>query len=153
MSYTYTVPKHRVNRISYRILGTVFTLVSFLQLYLLTMGLIKHMLLTFIMALCLAVYGLYLITSSFRKTAFDITYRFDDNGMLVTHHYGQTQYSFEDIDFITMVIPDATLICYMLNIKAGKDVYVIPFTMKKDYCEAIYEFVNARIKKDETTDQ
>lgn len=149
MSYTYTVPKRRANRVSYRILGGVFTCVSVLQLYLLTMGRIKHMFLTFIFAMLLLVYGLYLITSSFRKTAFDITYRFDDNGMLVTHHYGQKQYTFDDIEFITMVIPDAMLIYYMLNIKAGRDVYTIPFTMKKDYCEAIYEFVNNRLKEKE----
>lgn len=147
MSYTYTVPKRRANRISYRILGSVFTLISVLQFTLMATNHMKHKLLTLVFALVLAVYGLYLIMASFRKTAFDITYRFDEHGMLVTHRYGQTQYSFEDIDFITMIIPDATLICYMLNIKAKKDVYVIPFTMKKDYCEAIYEFVNARIKK------
>ncbi|MDO5127634.1 MAG: hypothetical protein Q4D54_07785 [Eubacteriales bacterium] len=148
MSYTYTVPKRRANRVSYRILGGVFVAISVLQFVLLTTNHIKHMLLTFMFAFVLMVYGLYLITSSFRKQAFDITYRFDDKGMLVTHRYGAKQYSFDDIEFITMVIPDASLIYYMLNIKAGRDVYTIPFTMKKDYCEAIYEFVNNRIKKD-----
>ena len=147
MSYTYTVPKRRANRVSYRIVGGVFTMVAILQLTLMTLNLIDRKILGLLFAFVLAVYGLYLIFASFRKTAFDITYRFDDNGMLVTHHYGQKQYTFDDIDFVTMVIPDATLIYYMLNIKAGKDVYVIPFTMKKDYCEAIYEFVNARIQK------
>lgn len=147
MSYTYTVPKRRANRVSYRILGGVFTMVAILQLTLMTLNMIDRKILGLLFAFVLAVYGLYLIFASFRKTAFDITYRFDDNGMLVTHHYGQKQYTFDDIDFVTMVIPDATLIYYMLNIKAGKDVYVIPFTMKKDYCEAIYEFVNARIQK------
>lgn len=150
MSYTYTVPKRRANRVSYRILGGVFAMVAILQLTLMTLNMIDRKLLGLIFAFVLAVYGLYLILASFRKTAFDITYRFDDNGMLVTHRYGQKQYTFEDIDFVTMVIPDATLIYYMLNIKAGKDVYVIPFTLKKDYCEAIYDFVNARLKKDST---
>lgn len=150
MSYTYTVPKRRANRVSYRILGAVFLMISVLQITLMVLNLIDRKFLALIFAFVLAVYGMYLILSSFRKTAFDITYRFDENGMLVTHRYGQSQYSFEDIDFVTMVIPDATLICYMLNIKAGKDVYVIPFTMKKDYCEAIYEFVNERLKKDDT---
>lgn len=149
MSYTYTVPKRRANRVSYRILGGVFTMVAILQLTLMTLNMIDRKILGLLFAFVLAVYGLYLIFASFRRTAFDITYRFDDNGMLVTHHYGQKQYTFDDIDFVTMVIPDATLIYYMLNIKAGKDVYVIPFTMKKDYCEAIYEFVNARIKKND----
>lgn len=148
MSYTYTVPKRRANRVSYRILGSVFTMIAILQLTLMTLNMIDRKILGLLFAFVLAVYGIYLIFASFRKTAFDITYRFDDNGMLVTHHYGQKQYSFEDIDFVTMVIPDATLIYYMLNIKAGKDVYVIPFTMKKDYCEAIYEFVNTRLKKE-----
>ena len=47
-----------------------------------------------------------------------------------------------------MVIADENMIFYVLNIKAGKDLYAIPFTMKKELCETIYEFVNSRLKKE-----
>ena len=105
--------------------------------------------LTTLFAGALGLYGVYLFLMSFRKQAFDITYRFSDEGMLVTHKYGETLYSYDDIEFITMVIPDESLIYYMLNIKANNDIYAIPFTNKREYCEKIYEFVNSRIKKNE----
>lgn len=149
MSYTYAVSKRKYNRIAYRIIGSIFLVVAILQLIIVLKGYANHMMLTMIFMTALGLYGLFLITNSFRKQSFDITYKFDEEGMTVTHHYGETKYSFEEIEFITMVIADPNGIFYVLNIKAKKDIYTIPFTMKKDYCEAIYEFVNARIKKDD----
>ena len=147
MSYTYDVPKNKYNRIGYRIAGIIFVVISLLQFFLRIKGYRNHMLLTMIFATILLMYGAYLISYSLRKQAFNIPYRFDENGMTVSHHYGETTYSFDDIEFITMVIADPNQIFYVLNIKTTKDLYTIPFTMKKDYCEAIYEFVNARIKQ------
>ncbi|MGN0152050.1 MAG: hypothetical protein ACI39Q_06220 [Wujia sp.] len=149
MRYTYTVPKRKANRFAYRFLGGVFLVVALLQFFVLLRGLSNHRMLTAIFAMLLFFYGGYLFIMSFRKQAYDITYCFDENGMLVTHHYGQKQYSFDDIEFITMVIADENMIFYMLNIKALKDIYTIPFTLKKELCETIYEFVNSRIKHDE----
>lgn len=150
MSYTYTVPKRKANRYAYRFLGFVFVLISVLQFYILLRGLAKHLMLTAIFAMLLFVYGGYLIIASFRKQAFDITYRFNEEGLTVFHHYGTHEYTFDDIDFITMVIADENMLFYLLNIKAGKHIYTIPFTMKRELCETIYEFVNSRIKhKDE----
>lgn len=148
MSYTYAVPKRKYNRLSYRFLGTVFVIVAVLQFIILLKGYSDHMMLTTIFVTALGGYGIYLIYYSLRKQAFDMTYKFDETGMCVTHKYGETKYTFEDIEFITMIVADQEGMFYILNIKAKKDVYIIPFTMKKDYCETIYEFVNARIKKD-----
>ena len=147
MSYNYTVQKRKANRISYRIVGIIFLLITILQFITIIKGFTSHVMLTAVFAGMLGLYGLYLFLMSFRKQAFDISYKFFDDGMLVTHKYGETMYSFDDIEFITMVIPDESLIYYMLNIKAGKDIYAIPFTNKREYCEKIYEFVNSRIKK------
>lgn len=149
MSFTYTVPKRKHNRISYRVLGTIFFVVALMQFILVAKGYGNHLMLTMIFALFLGFYGVYLIRSSFRKQAFDITYVFNSDGMLVKHHYGNTQYSFDDIDFVTMVIADANMMFYVLNVKTNTDVYSIPFTMKGELCEKIYEFVNARIKHDD----
>ncbi len=148
MRYTYTVPKRKANRYSYRFLGSVFVIISILQFFTLFKGLSKHMMLTMLFATLLFCYGGYLIIASFRKQAFDITYIFSDDGLSVIHRYGKSDYSFDDIDFITMVIADENMIFYVLNIKAGKDLYAIPFTMKKELCETIYEFVNSRLKKE-----
>lgn len=152
MSYTYTVPKRKYNRISYRIIGIIFTSIALLQTAVLIKGTPKHLMLTALLALFLGSYGIYLIRMSLRKQAFDITYRFSEEGLKVTHHYGETNYTFDDIEFVTMVIADPNMIFYILNLKAGKDIYTIPFTMKKELCETIYEFVNSRIKHDDDDD-
>lgn len=152
MTYTYTVQKRKGNRVTYRVLGIVFTIVAALQIIILVNGYAKHPMLTGLFAFLLGAYGLYLIKMSFRKQAFDITYKFSEEGMLVTHHYGEKNYTFDDIEFVTMVIADQNLIFYILNIKAGKDIYTIPFTMKKELCETIYEFVHSRIKHDDEDD-
>lgn len=149
MSYTYTVNKRKSNRLAYRILGIVFLTIAVLQCIILFRGYAKHIFITSLFAFLLGWYGLYLTRMSFRKQAFNITYVFDEDGLLVKHRYGEKRYSFEVIEFITMVIPDASMIFYMLNIKAGRDIYTIPFTMKKELCETIYEFVNSRIKHKE----
>ena len=144
MSFTYTVPKRKTNRITYRIMGSIFFLVAFAQFFLVASGYGKHKILTILFALFLGAYGIYL-----RKQAFDITYLFNDDGLKVTHHYGETQYSFDDIEFVTMVIADENMMFYVLNVKTTKDIYSIPFTMKGELCEKVYEFVNARIKHDD----
>ncbi|MBQ9610419.1 MAG: hypothetical protein IJV15_13390 [Lachnospiraceae bacterium] len=149
MIYNYTVQKRKANRISYRIVGIVFFIVAFLQFITLLHGYVNHFMLTAVFAGALGFYSLYLILMSFRKQAYDISYKFSDEGMLVIHKYGETLYSYDEIEFITMVIPDESLIYYMLNIKAGKEIYAIPFTNKREYCEKIYEFVNSRIKKND----
>lgn len=149
MSYTYTVPKRKTNRITYRITGSIFFLVAFAQFIMVAMGYGNYKMLTIIFALFLGSYGVYLIWASLRKQAFDITYTFNDEGILVKHHYGDTQYSFEDIEFVTMVIADENMMFYVLNVKTKKEIFSIPFTMKGELCEKIYEFVNSRIKHDE----
>lgn len=153
MSYTYTVQKAKVNRVTYRVMGIIFTVIAALQVITLVKGYSKHPMLTGMFAFFLGAYGIYLIRMSFRKQAFDITYKFSEEGFLVTHHYGEKLYTFDDIEVVTMVIADENLIFYVLNLKAGKDVYSIPFTMKGALCEKIYEFVHAKIKhKDEDED-
>ncbi len=154
MSFTYTVNKRSANRISYRILGSVFFLIAVLQFVTMLKGIIKHPMLTMMFMVLLGAYGLYLIYSSFRQSAYDITYRFDDEGLTVTHRYGVTHYDFEQIEFVTMVLADEAGLFPILNVKAGRRAYVIPFTMKGELCARIYNFVNERIphKDDEESE-
>lgn len=148
-SYTYEVQKGKSSRNAYRMLGTIFFTVAALRFITLVQGYGKHLMLTGIFITLIGVYGAYLFLMSFRKQAYNIKYRFDESGMTVTHKYGESFYTYEDIEFITMVIADEYQIFYMLNIKAKKDVYTIPFTMKKELAETIYEYVNSRIKHDD----
>lgn len=155
MRFTYDVKKNKNNRIGYRIASLILLSIGGMQIYTLSKGYVEHIRLTILLVAVIIFYGLYLMKSSFRKQAYDITYVFSDEGMLVKHHYGETLYPYSDIDFITMVIPDRSMIFYMLNIKTKNSVYAIPFTNKKEYCESIYEFVNENIKKakQETIDE
>lgn len=146
MSFTYAVPKRKSSRISYRIIGIIFIIVAILQFIPLLNGYSKHPLLTAIFTILILAYGINLVRMSLRKQAFDITYRWDNDGFTVTHHYGEKHYTYDDIEFITMVIADENMLFYVLNLKAAKDIYTIPFTMKGELCEKIYEFVNPRIK-------
>lgn len=144
------VQGNKSRRIGYRILGCLFLIVCALQCITLFKGYADHVMLTaMFLAFCIY-YGIYLIARSFRKQSFDITYKFSEEGVLITHHYGETNYTFEDIEFITMVAADPEMMLCILNMKAGKNIYTIPFTMKKEYCEKIYDFVNDRIKKEDT---
>lgn len=145
MRYNYTVPKRKYNRIAYRIMGLIFASISALQFVTIFRGLSNHMMLTGIFAFGLGSYGLYLIMNSLRRQAFDITYTFSDEGIKVAHHYGETNYTYDKVEFITMIIPDESMMFYMLNLKAGKHLYSIPFTMKKELCEKIYEMVNSHL--------
>lgn len=149
MSYTYTVNKRKANRITYRLAGALCLLVAGAQLILTINGYGKHKMLTILLLTFLGFYGIYLLKASFRKQAFDITYIFNQEGLTVKHHYGETHYSFDDIEFVTMIIADESMIFYVLNVKTTNDAYSIPFTMKGELCEKIYEFVNSRIKHDE----
>ncbi len=150
MRYNYTVPKRKYNRIAYRIMGFIFISISAIQFFTIFKGLSGHIMLTSLFAFGLGAYGIYLVMSSLRKQAFDITYVFSDDGIKVVHHYGETNYTYDKVDFITMIIPDESMLFYMLNLKAGRDLYSIPFTMKQELCEKIYELVNSHIPKDET---
>ena len=149
MTYTYAVQGNKSRRVGYRVIGGIFLVVAALQCVTLFKGYANRIALTAIFVAFCMFYGIYLVARTFKKQSFDITYKFSEEGMLVTHHYGETNYTFDDIEFITMVAADPEMLLCVLNIKAGKDIFNIPFTMKKEYCEKIYDFVNERIKKEE----
>lgn len=152
MSYTYKVPKRKANRISYRILGSIFIVVALLVIIPLVAGYANHVILSWIFSIFLGMYGFYLFAMSFRKQAFDITYKFDDDGFHIEHKYGNTDYSYDDISYINIIIPDQAMIFYMLQIKAGKENFTIPFTGKQEYCEKIYAFVKPKINEEPETE-
>lgn len=149
MTYTYAVQGNKSRRVGYRVIGGIFLVVAALQCVTLFKGYADRIVITAIFIAFCMFYGIYLVARTFKKQSFDITYKFSEEGMLVTHHYGETNYTFDDIEFITMVAADPEMLLCVLNIKAGKDIFNIPFTMKKEYCEKIYDFVNERIKKEE----
>lgn len=149
MNITYSVPKKKYNRLGYRIGGILFLLISLLQLITVIKGENLRPRLTIFFVCILGAYGIYLVAYSLRKQAFDMVYTFTDDGVDVKHHYGEIHYSFDDIEFVTMVIADEALTYYILNMKTAKDKYIIPFPYKGQLCEKIYNHIDGRIKHDE----
>ncbi len=147
--YKYTVRKRRANRVAYRLLGAVFIIVAGLQTFTLLKGYANHIVITTLFVTFVGMYGFYLFIMSFRKQAFDITYIFDENGLTVEHKYGTSHYSFDEIKHVTMVIPDESMLFYILNVFTEKERYTISFMMQKELCETIYEYMHARLPKKE----
>ena len=147
MNCTYTVTKNKTNRIVYRVAGIIFCSLAFIPIISFFKGAMGHPAFTVLLSAFLGGYGIYLLRMSFRKLAYNIKYAFNEEGITVYHHYGETHYDFSDVEFVTMIIADEAGIFYVPNLKAKKDIYTIPFTMKKELCEEIYEFINSKIKK------
>lgn len=145
----YTVKKKAANRIAYRLMGFVFLAIVALQMYCLFAGIYKHYLIPALLSIFLGYYGVYLMKMSFRKQAYDITYTINEEGFHVKYRFGEKMYTYDDIEFVTMVIADENMIYYMLNVKTKKDTYPIPFTMQGKLCEKVYDFMNARVKHDD----
>jgi hypothetical protein len=146
MNITYTVPKKKYNRITYRIGGILFLAIAISQLITVLQGRNLRPMITAFFVLILGSYGIYLIAFSLKKQAFDLSYTFTDEGVDVKHHYGEIHYDFSDIEFVTMVIADEALTYYVLNLKTKKDRYTIPFPHKGELCEKIYNHINENIK-------
>lgn len=149
MNITYSVPRKKYNRIAYRIGGLIFLTIALFQAITIVSGNNPRPRLTAIFVFILGGYGMYLVYFSLKKQAFDITYTFTDEGIDITHHYGEIHYDFEDIEFVTMVIADEALTYYVLNLKTNKDRYTIPFPYKGELCERIYNHIDSRIKHDD----
>mgnify|MGYP007034311976 FL=1 len=88
--------------------------------------------------LALGVYGLVLVKSSFRKSAFDLTYHFEDDELIIEKGKKSYHTPYEKITNVNLVIPDPHLPYYILKIDIGKEQFVLPFSGKRDKCDAIY---------------
>lgn len=149
MGYKYKINKRKANRISYRILGAVFILIGGMQLATIIKGYANHMILTSLFILIVGMYGIYLFRMSFRKQAYSITYIADESGFTVEHHYGVSHYNYDEIEAVTMVIPDESMIFYILNVLTKKERYTISFMYNHELCENMYEYMHARLPKDD----
>lgn len=150
--YKYTVKKRMANRVAYRLLGFVFVLVAGLQTFTLIQGYAKHLVITALFVTFVGAYGIYLFVMSFRKQAFTTTYIVDESGFTVEHKYGVTHYDYDQIQHVTMVIPDESMLFYILNVFTQKERYSISFTMQKELCETIYEYMHERLPKKDSED-
>ena len=149
----YTVKKNRKNRTAFRLLGAICLLVGALQICMLIIGYGRERIIGNIICIFIMLYGAYLFFSTFKKQYYDITYYFNDNDITIEHKYGKTIYSYEDVNDVSVVVPDEEMLCYMLHLKIKNDNFVIPFTFKKDLCEKIYNHINSRISTENNAEK
>ena len=51
----------------------------------------------------------------------------------------------DQIDDVSLVVPENELLYSIILIRAGKKKYLIPFSYKKEACDAIYSHLMARV--------
>ena len=93
----------------------------------------------------LILYGLYLFLHTFRKTMYDITYNFEEEGLRIRHVRGETVYPYDKIDDVSLITPEDPNQYNIISIRTGKETFVIPFTLKKAQCDTIYEFLMSHV--------
>lgn len=139
----YTVKKRKATRISYRMVGVIFFaggVALILWAVLGKNGTVGRMLKLAFGLACVA-YGLNLVKASFRKAAFDATFVFGDEAVLVKQEKRNTEIPYEKLTNVNLVIPDPDMAYYMLKLDTPKDKFVLPFMGSREKCDAIYYFL------------
>ncbi len=136
----YTVKKNRTTRIAYRMVGVFFLAIgiAFVLLAGMNRGGTAGRIFKLAFGLALAAYGLMLVKASFRKSAFDLTYIFEDGQLVIRRKKKDYPVSYDKITNVNLVIPDPDMRYYVLKIDIGKEQFVLPFMGKRDMCDAIY---------------
>jgi hypothetical protein len=142
----YTVKKRKATRISYRMVGVVFFVLGAL---LIVWGIISNgvnggnagRIVKMAFGLALLAYGFSLVKSSFRRSAYDTTYIFEEEGMRIKQERWEKLIPYSELTNVNLVIPDPDMAYYILKIDRGGANFVLPFSGKRDKCDAIYEFM------------
>lgn len=141
----YHVKKNKMTRISYRMVGVLFLLVAFAEIFA-----IFHMqrggrILLGMMSVFLIFYGGYLFKMSFRRQAYDMIYEFEEAGMTLHFHNGEEKVPYSGIEDIEIMAPDPNLPYRIVRIKIRGIQYVLPFPDNIELAEKVFQYVYARM--------
>lgn len=139
----YTVKKRKATRVAYRTVGFVFMAIGGLLIWWAIAGGAKIIKAT--IAAAAIFYGFSLVKSSFRKSAFDSTYIFEEDGMRIRQEKGETVVPYKKLTNINLVIPDPAMPYYILKIDKGTQNFVLPFMGKREKCDAIYKYLLKKV--------
>lgn len=140
----YHVKKSKRTRLTYRLLGIVVIIVCASQVVMFILGYGRSHKLGTILAFALLIYGIYLFINSFRPGAYNMDYEFRDTDFTVHTRYGDKVYKYSDITNLSHIIPENEILYSLIHITIGKTDYVLPFSLKKDVAEKIYNFLDER---------
>ncbi len=140
----YTVKKSKAGRIGYRITGAVFLVLGILGV-LLAVQVPSMKFLVIAVAAVAAFYGVYLLKASFRQQAYDITYEFTEEHIKLILHNGEKLLPYDEVSRVQWIEPSPDVDYVMIQIRSGKQQYVLHFTGKRAYAEKIYSYLLARV--------
>lgn len=142
---TYSVKKNKRTRMTFRLFGLFLVSFALLMVVPMIMGYEHHKVFTVIISILFGMYGIILIIHSYGKTSYDITYEFRQDDMLVKHRWGETVYRYEDFTDLSLITPDNPSVYSIINIRIGKESFIIPFSFKQEFCDKVYTFLNERM--------
>lgn len=142
----HTVKKRKATRISYRMVGVFFVVGG---ISLIVWGMLGNSLsLRFVkmaIGLAAAFYGFSLVKASFRTSAFDSTYVFEDEQIRIKQEKKEILVPYTEVTNVNLVIPDPDMPYYLLKLDSKKGSFVLPFMGKRDKCDAIYTLMLKKV--------
>lgn len=144
----HTVHKSKMNRYALRSVAAIFLLIAVLRIVVVVLSKEPtNRLVTVILCGGCLLYGLYLLSSTLRPQAYDITYVFLDKTFTMKMHRKEKTYSYADITDLGYVIPNPNLDYSVIQLYIDKEQYTIPFNGTTNVGEALYGML--KLKKEE----
>ena len=144
MGLTYTVKKSKAGRIGYRVLGLMFLGLGILGIVL-SFKLATMKFVVLMVAMMSMFYGVYLLCASFRLQAYDISYEFTEEHIKLRLHNGERIVPYDEVDDIQWVEPSPDIDYILIQIKIGKQQFVLHFSNKRPYAEKVYAYLLERV--------
>lgn len=144
MGLSYTVKKNKMSRLSCRITGIVFLLLGIAGVVL-VWKVPRMQFLVIAVALMAAFYGVYLFKASIRRQAYDITYEFTEEHIRLKLHNGELLLPYGEVTGVQWIEPSPDIDYFMIQIRTGKEQYVLHFDHNRQYGERIYAYLKERI--------
>ena len=144
MGVSYTVKKSKSTRIGYRVLGFLFLILGILGIVL-VWRLPSMKFLVIIVALMAAFYGVYLLRASFRLQAYDISYEFTEEHIKLNTHKGERLIPYDEVADVQWVEPTPDIDYILLQIKVGRQQFVLHFRNKRAYAEKVFAYLLERV--------
>ncbi len=141
----YHVKRNSKSRNTLRYLGVFLFVFGAWLVYLFFSGMASTHVIGAILGALIGLYGGYLFIHTFEEDKYDIDYEFKDTELVIRHHRGETVYTYDQIDDVSLIVPENEMLYSLILIKAGRKKYLIPFSYKKEACDAIYQHLTARV--------
>ncbi|MCM1496361.1 MAG: hypothetical protein NC089_11260 [Bacteroides sp.] len=144
MGLTYTVKKSKAGRLGYRITGIIFLLLGIAGV-IIVWKISSMRFLVIAVALVAAFYGFYLVKASLRQQAYDITYEFTEEHIKLKLHNKEVLLPYGEVKGVQWIEPSPDIDYFMIQIRTGRQQYVLPFNNKRAYGERVFAYLMERV--------